>query len=117
MVESIDSTKARLDQLVNDYLDAKAAAEKAADTIKQRGEQIIQALPVGGRHEVVPGVGVRVQAPSMVFNADLARTVLTPEQYLTICESKPTATRFKFLPGALVDQCRVPGTKPSVWVL
>lgn len=114
MVE-IDSTKARRDQLVNDYLDAKANTEKYAIIIDQLAEQIIREIPVGERHEVLPGVGVRVQAPAMTFDAEVAHQHLTPEQYASICEAKPSAKlAAKMLPGVLVDQCKKPGTKPTV---
>lgn len=107
--------KARRDQLVNEYLDAKAAAEKYAEIINQLAEAIVKEIGTGNRHEIMPGVGVRVQAPAMSFNAAKAKQVLTAAQFHSCCESKPSATlAVKMLPGALLDQCKVPGEKPSV---
>lgn len=109
------NTKARRDHLVNEYLDCRAAAEKYAIRIAELAEQIVRDLGTGGRHEIMPGVGVRVQAPAMTFNADKAREVLTGDQYRSICRLHPDAkVAEQILPGALVDQCRVPGVKPSV---
>jgi hypothetical protein len=111
----IDSRKARLDQLADQYLDAKAGIDKYGNILQQTGEQLVRELGIGGRHETVPGVGVRVQAPSMMFSAAKAREVLTPDQYAAICEPVPSLKlAAQLLPGALLDQCKVPGNKPSV---
>lgn len=118
MPDQLNQLKARRDQLVNDYLDAKAAAEKYGTIITQLAEQIVKELGVGGRHEVVSGVGVRVQAPSATFTAEKAREVLTAEQYQAISDLKPSVKiAERVLPGALVDLCRVPGAKPQVKTL
>lgn len=111
----IDSRKAKLDQLVDQWLDAKSGIDKYNDILKQVQDELVRELGPGGRHETVPGVGVRVQAPAMTFNAEKARTVLTPDQYASICEPVPNLKlAVDRLPGALLDLCKVPGTKPSV---
>lgn len=107
-----------LDGLVGDYLDACEAIEKHTIVKDQLADQIAAALGVGGRHEVVPGVGVRVQAPAARFDARKAGEVLTAEQLASISEAKPSATLAKkLLPGVLVEQCTVASGKPSVRVL
>lgn len=114
----IDSQKARRDQLVNDWLDAKAAADKYKQMLEQLNEQLIRELGVGGRHEVLPGVGVRVQAPAMKFNAAKAREELTEAQYLSICVPTPSVALADLnLPGVLREKCKVPNAKPSVMSL
>jgi hypothetical protein len=111
----IDSDKAKRDQLVNQWFDAKAAIEKHEKRAKEAAEALIEELGVGGRHETLPGVGVRIQAPSRVFNVDRAREVLTADQFRMICELKPSSPRAqKMLPGLLVDQCKVTGANSSV---
>jgi len=112
---NIDSRKARLDQLVDRWLDAKSGLDKYGDILKQAQEQLIAELGVGGRHETVPGVGVRVQAPAMTFSAAKAREILTPDQYRAICEPVPSLKlAVQMLPGALLDACKIPGHNPSV---
>lgn len=107
-----------LDGLVNDYLDAKAAIEKHQTIVDQLADQITQRLGVGGRHEVVPGVGVRVQAPAARFDSKKALELLTDEQLRAISVSKPDSTMArKMLPGVLVEQLQVSTGKPSVRVL
>lgn len=104
-----------LDQLVGDYLDACEAIEKHTTVKEQLAEQIAAKLGVGGRHEIVPGVGVRVQAPAARFDPRQAEKVLTAEQLVAISEAKPSATLAKrLLPGVLVEQCQVATGKPSV---
>jgi hypothetical protein len=111
----IDSRTTKLDQLVDQWLDAKAGIDKYEDILRQAQEELVRELGVGGRHETAPGVGVRVQAPAMTFNADKARSVLTPDQYASICEPVPSIKlAAQRLPGVLLDACKVPGTKPSV---
>lgn len=110
-----DHLKARRDQLVTDYLNAKSAIDKHETIARQVAEQLIAELGIGGRHEVTPGVGVRVQAPVRRFNPELAHAVLTPDQYSAICEPVPTAKLAEAkLPGLLVDQCKVPDSRPTV---
>jgi hypothetical protein len=107
--------KARRDQLVGDWLDARAGAEKYATIAKQLAEQLIREVGVGHSHELLPGVGIRVQAPARTFNADRAHAVLTPDQYSAICEPVPSVKLAELvLPGTLVDQCKVSGARPSV---
>jgi hypothetical protein len=114
-VVEIDSSKARRDHLVEEWLTAKEGADKHKRIADEAAEALIKELGIGGRHELLPGVGVKVQGPSMRFEDDLAREVLTPEQYASICEPKASSTlAAKMLPGVLVDQCKKPGTKPSV---
>ncbi len=104
-----------LDGLVNDWLDATAAIEKHQTHRDQLGQQIAEKLGVGGRHEIVDGVGVRVQAPAARFDAKKATQILSAEQLAAISESKPTAAMAKkMLPGILVEQLTVTTGAPSV---
>lgn len=104
-----------LDGLVYDYLDACEAIDKHTTVKEQLAAQIIDLLGVGGRREVAPGVGVRVQAPPQRFDPAKAKAVLTDEQYQSICEAKPSSTlASKMLPGLLVDQCKTADGKSSL---
>lgn len=104
-----------LDGLVNDWLTHKESIDKHQEICDQIAAQIVDKLPPGSKHEVAPGVGVRVQAPSARFDAAKAAEILSPEQLSAISEAKPSVTLArKFLPGALVEQCQVAVGKPSV---
>ena len=104
-----------LDSLVNDYLDACEGLEKYETTKKQLAEELARKLGPGGRHEIVPGVGVMVTQPARRFDAKQAASVLTAQQLAAISEFTPSATlAVKVLPGALVDLCKVSNGKPSV---
>lgn len=104
-----------LDGLVTDWLDVQAALEKHGRRKDDLAEQIAARLPIGGRYEIVPGVGVRVQAPAARFDPKKAAEVLAPEQLAAISESKPSATLAKkFLPGVLVEQLTSTTGSPSV---
>lgn len=112
------SDNKNLDGLVNDYLTHKEAIDKHTVMCEQLGAQIVDALGVGGRHEIMPGVGVRVQAPAQRFDAKKAADILTAEQLASISEAKPSATLAKkFLPGVLVEQLTSPAGKPTVRAL
>lgn len=113
-----DEARKRRDQLVNDWLDAKSAAEKHTVIAKQLAEALIREVGIGNSHEIMPGVGVRVQAPAKTLNADLARSILSPEQYASICEPTPSAAKAQqLLPGAVLDLIRTSGSRPSVRAL
>lgn len=101
-------------QIVTDWLDHLAAAEKHADEAKRLGDVIAAWGP--GTYEVLPGVGATVSRPSRNIDEDRARDVLTPEQFAACCVPPP-ATGPKFtaaaakaaLPGALLELVKVDG--------
>ena len=104
-----------LDGLVNDWLTSKEAIDKHEELLDQIGAQIIKRLGIGGRHELMLGVGVRVQGPASRFDAGKAAEILTADQLASISEAKPSSTLAKkYLPGVLVEQCQVATGKPSV---
>ena len=114
----MNNDKQALDQLVNEWLDAKAALDKWGTIADEVAEQIIAKLGVGGRHEIMDGIGVRVQGPSNRFDPKKAAEVLDANQYAAICEAKPSATLAKkMLPGVLVEQLTTASGKPSVRAL
>ena len=107
-----------LDGLVNDYLDAHAALEKWKTIADERAAQLIDAIGEGGRHEVKPGVGVRIQRPTRRWSPEHAKLVLLPEQYRMILEPVPSLAKAnEVLPAPMVDLCRVPTGRPSVRVI
>lgn len=107
--------KALLDQMVNEYLDVSEAMDKYAERKKQVANEIASMLGPGGRHEVVPGVGVMVTAAPRRFDPKLAAEILNPTQYAAICTQVPSSDlAAKMLPGALVDQLKVAGDRPVV---
>lgn len=77
---------------------------------------LLERLKVGERVELKPGVGVRVQAPAAVFNPALAHALLSPDDYSSICETKPSASLArKKLTGEQFALCQVKGNSgPSV---
>lgn len=119
MVE-IDSTKARRDAIVKEYLNAQNSREKWDRRIKELAEEIVDELGVGGRHELdgTDGEGVRVQAPTRTFDDETARKALTADQYNRITEPQPPKASLekatKEFPGHLVEQCKKSTNKPTV---
>lgn len=109
---------ARVRELVQDYLDVKEAIEKHTERLAQLAAQIRDALPIGDRHEIVPGVGVRVQAPARRFSADLAASTL--DAGLIDAITVPTVSGAKakqILPPALYEACCEANGDPTVRVL
>ena len=101
---------ARLDQLAGERLDLLASIEKTKQRLADVDALLTYELGEveGGRHELTyaPGQGVKLVAPSKRFNADLARAVLSPAQYSSVCVPTPNATLARqLLPGAVVDMC------------
>jgi hypothetical protein len=89
--------------------------EKYEDRKRHIAEELASLLGPGGRHEVVPGVGVTVTRPVYRFDPKLARKVLDDTQYNSICELVPSADlATKMLPGALAEQLRSTNGKPVV---
>lgn len=104
-----------LDGLVNDYLDARAAAEKSTERAEELADLIVTLVGEGHRYEVVSGVGVRVDPPSRRWRVEQARMVLLPNQLDEASERVPTLAAAKAnLPAGLVDLCRVPIGKARV---
>lgn len=108
-------------QLVEDYLAVQGRIKEGGELLKTLGDQIIEQLGTGGRVELKPGVGVRVQGPSGTFNAEKAKKVLTAEQLAAISDTVTTTVttisgdKAKALfPPPLFDLCKVYGTKPFV---
>lgn len=101
-------------KVVNEWLDVLADIEKANDRKTELAEIIIEHLPVGQRYELMPGVGVRVQAPAPRFSPARAAEILTAEQLAAISMTLPNVTGLKFIPAVLADMCRVATGPPSV---
>jgi hypothetical protein len=101
--------------LVNDYIDVLEALIKDTRRKEELAAEIVAKVPPGTKVELLPGVGIRVQHPSRRFDAARAEQILTAEQWASIQESKPSSKLAeRNLPGALVDLCRVAGSKPTV---
>jgi hypothetical protein len=101
--------------LVNDYLDLIEATEKNARRKEELTAEIVAKVPPGGKVEVLPGVGIRVQHPARRWSDTEAEKILTADQLALITVTKLSGTKAAdMLPGALVDLCKVPGTRPTV---
>ena len=107
--------KERLDAMVGDYIDCSRALDKYEERKREIADEIIRELGPGARHEIAPGVGVTVSRPPRRFDPDKARAILKPEQYASICIQVPDRRQAEaMLPGALVDQLLVTGSRPVV---
>ena len=110
-----DTDATILDQLVNEYLDCAEGVEKYQARKDELAAILAVKLGPGGRHEIVPGVGVTVARPARRFDPKLAQQVLTSDQLAMISEFTPSATlAAERLPGALVDLCKVSSGRPTV---
>ena len=104
-----------LDQVVEEYMNILADEEKTKIRKREIADLLLRKLPIGGRHEVHPGVGIRIQRPANRFKADKAREVLTAEQLAAISETVPSSKLAQdLLPPVLYDQLTVPDARPSV---
>lgn len=107
-----------LDQVVEEYLDILADEEKTKIRKREIADLLTKKLGIGGRHEVRPGAGIRVQRPANRFKADKAREVLTADQLAAISENVPSSKLAQdLLPPVLYDQLTVPDSRPSVHML
>lgn len=112
------TTEYDLGTLVQHYLVLRAEAESWARARDEAAEAVLGAMAAGETYELAPGEGVRVQPPNRRFDPALARRVLTPEQYASICEPVPNVKLAEArLPGDLVDQCRQQSGRPSLRAL
>lgn len=109
------ANKQLLDQITNEYLDLAESIDKDTARKEEVARELIALLGVGGRHEVVPGVGVSIAKPRETFDPKLALTKLTSEQYAAICRPVPQADLARSLFGdVLVDMLKSSTGKPSV---
>jgi hypothetical protein len=112
------ATEYALDTLVRHYLVLRQEAQDWAKARDEAAEAVLGAMAAGESYETEPGVGVRVQAPSRRFDPALARQLLPPDLYASICVSVPDVKLAEArLPGDLVDQCRRQTGRPSLRVL
>jgi hypothetical protein len=92
--------------------------EAVRDLQAERGdlaELIAEGLEPGEKIELEPGVGVRLQAPARRFNPDIARELLSNEEFYSICEEVPSVKLARrMLPGELVDMCSPAIGRPSL---
>lgn len=118
-----DSVTERKRWLADQYADALEMIAKGTRNRDDIASELLAACQPGERIETRPGAdgkmqGVRIQAPSMTFNAALAKKILTPDQYASICEPKPSAKLASdMLANVVVDMCRKPTANPTVHLL
>jgi hypothetical protein len=105
-------------ELATEYLTAMEQAAKHAAIAKDLAAMLLDLVPVGESVEIVPGVGIKVQAPSRRFDGEVARELLTDEEFEAICELVPSVKLArKLLPGNTVDMMSPATGRPSVRIL
>lgn len=111
-------TEARIDELVNRRLDLLNDREKITARIGDIDDELLRLLPeVGGRRELYPGQGVRVQQPRKSFDAKKAMETLSPTQYQAICDFTPSSRKCRDVLGNIVTDAFMvtrPGSKPTI---
>lgn len=118
-----DPARDRLLWLADQYAEAQELISKGERRTKEVASELISLCQPGDRIQTRVGAdgkpqGVRIQKPSMVWNANQAVRTLTPQQLASISEPKVSATLAKqYLPGALVDMCKLPQANPTVHLL
>jgi hypothetical protein len=107
-----------LRELVEEFLTCREQAEKYARMRDDAAALLLNRMKPGESFEVATGVGVRVQAPSRRFDPDVARELLTEQEFESICVLVPTAAQAKrMLPGHTVNLISPATGRPSVRVL
>jgi hypothetical protein len=111
----------QLDQLANEWLDRKADLEKAQQLVADvEGALLDHMRDLNiSEHQIVPGVGVRVDSGAARWNDTQAGKMLTPEQVALISEPKMSSKKADalvvagILPAEIVALCRV-RSKPGL---
>lgn len=109
----------QLDALVNDYLDAKAAADKHATRAREKADEIVRLIPEGHQYKV-DGGGVTITKPRATFDATLAAEVLDDVELAAITDTIPARKVVssdlakRFLSPARLEQVKRTTGRPSV---
>jgi hypothetical protein len=103
---------------VKELLAMRVQATECLARADEIAAELLEDMQPGDSVEIEPGIGVRVQAPSHRFDPDIARELLSDEDFEAICVPVPNvAMAKKVLTGDTLAMCSPARGKPTIRLL